>query len=127
MAANVIDASALGAVLFGEPKGPAMVERLRDRTLYAPALLPFEIANVCVTKLRRHPNRRGVLLEAFAMLDRIDINIVEIDHRETVDVAERFGLTAYDASYLWLAQRLDVELVTLDVRLARATERGTGA
>jgi predicted nucleic acid-binding protein len=29
-------------------------------------------------------------------------------------------LTGYDASYLWLAQRLDAELVTLDRPLGRA-------
>jgi len=29
-------------------------------------------------------------------------------------------LTGYDASYLWLAQRLNAELVTLDRDLARA-------
>jgi predicted nucleic acid-binding protein len=30
------------------------------------------------------------------------------------------GLSAYDASYLWLARDLDVELVTLDRQLAKA-------
>ena len=33
------------------------------------------------------------------------------------------GLTAYDASYLWLAQALDLELVTLDDDLSRAVTR----
>jgi len=28
-------------------------------------------------------------------------------------LAEQFRLTGYDASYLWLAQRLNAELVTL--------------
>jgi predicted nucleic acid-binding protein len=30
------------------------------------------------------------------------------------------GLSAYDASYLWLARRLGAELVTLDKQLAKA-------
>ena len=30
------------------------------------------------------------------------------------------GLTAYDASYLWLTRQLDADLVTLDQQLARA-------
>ena len=35
----------------------------------------------------------------------------------------RGSLTAYDASYVALAALLDVPLVTLDARLARAAER----
>jgi predicted nucleic acid-binding protein len=40
---KVIDASALGALLFGEPDGAAVAERLRGVGLIAPALLPFEV------------------------------------------------------------------------------------
>ena len=35
----------------------------------------------------------------------------------------RTGLTTYDASYLWLARDLGVELVTLDRQLAEAAEK----
>ena len=38
---------------------------------------------------------------------------------EVVTLAEAKQLTAYDASFLWLAQQLDVELVALDKTLAR--------
>jgi predicted nucleic acid-binding protein len=58
MAVKVVDASALGALLFGEPYGAAIAERLqrlRGAELIAPALLPFEVANICVRKMRRHP------------------------------------------------------------------------
>jgi hypothetical protein len=34
-------------------------------------------------------------------------------------LAAESGLTAYDASYLWLARTRDAELVTLDVALGR--------
>ncbi len=39
---------------------------------------------------------------------------------EVVSLALATGLTAYDASYLWLARLLGAELVTLDRRLAAA-------
>ncbi|HZT90151.1 MAG TPA: type II toxin-antitoxin system VapC family toxin [Stellaceae bacterium] len=38
----------------------------------------------------------------------------------SLDLAEAAGLTAYDASYLWLARALGAELVTLDRKLAAA-------
>jgi predicted nucleic acid-binding protein len=40
-----------------------------------------------------------------------------------VHLADKMGLTAYDASYLWLARRLDAELVTLDRKLAAVASR----
>jgi predicted nucleic acid-binding protein len=48
----------------------------------------------------------------------VAVEIVAVDHHEVVRLAEAFGLTAYDASYLWLARRLDAGLITLDRRLA---------
>jgi len=125
MTAKVVDASALAALLFGEPEGASVAERLQGVSLIAPALLPFEIANACVKKLRRHPDQRDALMTAFGMLDGMEVGIVEVDHGEVVGLAERSGLTAYDASYLWLARRTSYELVTLDRRLvaAEATDR----
>ena len=118
MAVKVVDAPALGALLFGEPDGAAVAERLRGAGLIAPALLPFEVANVCVKKMRRHPDQRDALMVAFGMLDRMEVAVVQVDHGEALVLAERSGLTAYDASYLWLARRMSAELVTLDRQLA---------
>ena len=50
------------------------------------------------------------------------LEIREIDHLAVLGLAERFDLSAYDASYLWLAHELEVELVTLDRRLVRAAD-----
>jgi predicted nucleic acid-binding protein len=120
MAAKVVDASALGALLFGEPDGAAVAERLRGAGLIAPALLPFEVANTCLKKMRRHPDQRDALMVAFGLLDRMEVRVVEVDLAEVLGVAERSGLTAYDASYLWLARMVGSELVTLDKRLEAA-------
>jgi predicted nucleic acid-binding protein len=120
MAVKVVDASALGALLFGEPDGAAVAQRLREASLVAPALLPFEVANICVKKMRRHPDQRDRLVVAYGMLHRMEVDAVEVDHGEVLGLAERSGLTAYDASYLWLARRMGSELVTLDRKLEAA-------
>lgn len=118
---KVVDASALGAVLFAEPQGAAVASRLRGGSLVAPSLLGYEISNVCLTKLRANPAQRAGFLAAFANWTDMGIELVAVDHAAVLDVAEQFALTSYDASYLWLAQRLGGELVTLDRRLASAT------
>ena len=120
MAAKVVDTSALAAVVFREDGAEEIDRQLADAVLIAPALLRFEMANVCRTKLRQYPNRREALLGQFAAQADIAIEIHAVDHLAVIELAERFGLTTYDASYLWLAHRLGVELVTLDRRLAQA-------
>ena len=46
MTAKVVDASAAGALLFGEPDAALVASRLTNATLAAPGLLPFEMANI---------------------------------------------------------------------------------
>jgi predicted nucleic acid-binding protein len=118
---KVVDASALAALLFAEPEAEAIAERLTGAKLTAPALLNYELANVCLTKIRRHPSQRDALRAAFGLAHRLKIETVAVDHAAVLDLAEATGLTAYDASYLWLARSLGGELVTLDRKLAAAS------
>ncbi|HKV00210.1 MAG TPA: type II toxin-antitoxin system VapC family toxin [Vineibacter sp.] len=118
--AKVVDASALAALLFAEPEAETIAERLEGVRLAAPALLDFELANVCLTKIRRQPSQREALRAAFRLAHRLRVETVAVDYAATLDLAEATGLTAYDASYLWLARELDAELVTLDQKLAAA-------
>ena len=124
MLVKVVDASSIGALLFGESEGLKIAGMLSGHRLVAPELLFFEVASICLKKLKRYPDQRRSILDAFKMLGRLAIEKVDIDHTEAVLLAERRGLTAYDASYLWLAMRLDAELVTLDQRLGEAWSAG---
>jgi predicted nucleic acid-binding protein len=114
MAVKMVDASALAALLFGDPDGEAVAGRLEDAHLVAPALLGLELANVCPIKTRRHPAQGPALTVAFALRHRLGVEEMAVDHDGSRDLAARTGLTAYDASYLWLARQLGAELVTLD-------------
>jgi predicted nucleic acid-binding protein len=117
---KVVDASAVAALLFGEPQANRVADRLKDASLYAPALLPFEVANVCLRKIRGHPADRDALIAAFALLDAMGIVTVAVEHAGVLALADATGLTAYDASYLWIADALGADLVTLDRQLERA-------
>jgi predicted nucleic acid-binding protein len=120
MPVKVVDASALAALLFGEPEAEAVAGRLGDARLVAPALLGFELANVCLIKSRRHPEKRIALMAAFRLRNQFGVEEVAVDHDGALELAAATGLTAYDASYLWLTQQLGADLVTLDQQLARA-------
>lgn len=117
---KVVDASAIAALLFGEPEASAIAARIEGAHLFAPQLLAFEIANVCWVKCRRHPDKQQALRRQYLSLDRLGIEAVAVDHSAVVDLALREDLTAYDASYLWTTRQLNAELVTLDKALIRA-------
>jgi predicted nucleic acid-binding protein len=119
MAAKVIDTSALAAVVFAQPDGQRIADQLEEHDLVAPHLLPFELANVCLTKIRRHPAKRELLLAGYEMANRLPLTFMAVNMTEVVALAEAKKLTAYDASFLWLVHQLDVELVTLDKTLAK--------
>jgi predicted nucleic acid-binding protein len=117
--AVVVDASALGAIMFGEPEGPALAEHLDHQTLLAPTLLDFEIANLALKKVRRRPELLPQIALSLEATLALPIARVSVPGAAAFALAATTGLTAYDASYLWLARSRDAELVTLDGELAR--------
>jgi predicted nucleic acid-binding protein len=121
---KVVDASAIVALLFNELTREEILPRLRHATLFAPSLIKFEVANVCLKKIRAaaFPAERQALLAAFSLLDALSISLETVNLEAAVVLAEQTKLSLYDASYLWLARALGAELVTLDEKLARADE-----
>ena len=123
-ATKVVDASAIAALLFGEPEAEAIAGRLDGYRLTAPNLLAFELANVCLVKCRRHPDKREALLAGLKLRGRLGVEEIAVDDDAVVVLALETGLTAYDASYLWLARQSGADLVTLDKALDRAAATG---
>jgi predicted nucleic acid-binding protein len=115
----VVDASAIGAIAFGEPDGPTLKAHLEGETLVAPALIDFELMNIAVKKARKRPETAGQIAVGLGAALQLPLTRVAVPGLEILVLASETGLTAYDAAYLWLARSRDVELVTLDKTLAR--------
>lgn len=122
---KVVDASALAALVFGEPESKDVASRLEDGILFAPDLLPYEMANICVMKMRRRPHEAAALRSAFRNFQELPIELRIVDTGSVLDLAVQKGLTAYDAAYFWLALELGAELVSLDKQLLRAAGQST--
>jgi predicted nucleic acid-binding protein len=122
----VVDASAIAAVLFGEPSADEVAERLGSAQLAAPSLLPYEIVSVASGKVRRGEVPTDTAMTALAVFARMRVLLHEPDFSEVFRLTLRTRLTTYDAAYLHLAQSLSAELVTLDDKLARVWSRLQG-
>lgn len=121
----VVDCSILVSHLFEEVDALQAAEALKGRALHAPALLPFEFANVARSKSRAGapPERVRAALTTF---DELRIVLRQAPTLALHDLALACGLSAYDAAYLWLAAELDAPLLTFDRRLALAAQRHLG-
>jgi predicted nucleic acid-binding protein len=119
--ARVVDASAIGAMLFGEPDGPWVHGLISGPTLIVPAMFHVELGNTCWTKLRRHPGESDALLNAWLDWNaQPPVAVMAVDLTGTMQIAREHKLTFYDASYLWLTRDRLADLISLDGKLVRA-------
>lgn len=118
---QVFDASAVfGALVGRSADGWWCDARLAEDMVAAPALMPFEVANV----VRRH-EARGALdptaaRRALDDLAGLDVDLVPFDVLAARAWELRANLTVHDASYVALAEILEARLVSLDRRLGHA-------
>ena len=118
----MLDASAIVELLLGTRLGRAVAARLADPSvgLHAPHLLDVEVAQA----LRRYVREGEVeSADAAAALEHLRALDIERHAHEPLLAriwALRENLTAYDATYVALAEALDTTLLTCDRRLARA-------
>ena len=117
MGAKVVDASVLDALVFGEARAREAREALGKDRLYAPRLMGYELAHVAVKKIARQPEERETILKALDLALRLEIQWVDVDMLAVTRLAVDKGLTAYDASYLYVSGSLGIPLVTFDDKL----------
>jgi predicted nucleic acid-binding protein len=114
---KVVDASALAAIAFAEPGADAVLDQIDGHRLHAPTLVVFELMNVAWKRARKQPAASALFLEALEVLEGLGLRFRGINQEEVVRLGLATGLSAYDASYLWLSRALDLPLVTLDRKL----------
>ncbi len=121
MTVIVVDASVLVAALGDDGvDGDQARERLRRHSLAAPELIDLEVTSVLRRLLLsgQLPARRAEL----TISDLVALPLRRVPHRALLPRcwSLRENLTVYDASYVALAEQLDVALVTADARLSKA-------
>ena len=117
----VVDASAVLEVLVGQPNEALVLRLAREDALHAPHLLDTEVLHV----LRRLEHRSELSAEQVGSArSRFDeLSIDRYPHRPLSDRVWhlRATLSAYDATYVALAEALDATMVTTDRRLVGAS------
>jgi predicted nucleic acid-binding protein len=120
----VVDASALVEYLLRTARGRLLesIFTRRETDLHIPALCDVEVAAVLRRGLlggRLQRTRAAQVIE-----DLRDLPLTRHGHQLLVERILLLGqnLSAYDATYVALAERLDAALLTADDRLTRAVQ-----
>jgi predicted nucleic acid-binding protein len=129
----VIDCSIAVAWLMPDEQAAiadSAIARVMVEGADVPNLFPTEVGNVFLVNVRRrrwpYASVAPALADLQALEIRQDTGAATDRLRDVVALAERHGLTVYDAAYLELALRLAAPLATLDNEL-RDAARAAGA
>jgi predicted nucleic acid-binding protein len=109
------------------PESDKLFERVRDDGAVVPGLWHLELGNILLQAEKRGRIGAG---DVAVRLDLIAELPISVDHettarawREILTMARAEGLTTYDATYLELAVRRGLPLLTKDNELARVARR----
>ena len=117
----VVDASVLAPALADDgPDGDAARAWLRAQSLVAPELIDLETTSVIRRQL--HAGHLDARRAQLALTDLVELPLRRTPHRPLLARCWelRKNVTVHDASYVALAEVLDVVLLTADARLANA-------
>jgi predicted nucleic acid-binding protein len=118
----VVDANIILYCFSDTPATAAAREvRRRDPDWIVPALWRFEILNALSVLRRSGAVTASQAAQIFSSADEVlQGREKQVDGVRILELAERLGITGYDAAYVALALQSGVDLVTEDRRLLRA-------
>ena len=129
----VLDNSVTMRWFFGDGKPQQLayarkaLDAMKQDSALVPATWGLEVANVIARAEAKGfvtEARSGAFLEMLQDVD-IEVDAATFQHAlsDTLQLARRYKLSAYDASYLELALRLGMPLATLDEDLQKAAKK----
>jgi len=129
----VLDTSVTMRWFFGDGKPQELayagkvLDAMKDANAFVPVTWGLEVANVIAKAEAKGlvtEARSGAFLEMLEGVDiEVDVATFARALSDTLQLARRYKLSAYDASYLELALRLGIPLATLDEDLQKAARK----
>jgi predicted nucleic acid-binding protein len=123
----VLDSSIALAWVYADETTDAVLrlfDNIRINGAWVPGLWRWEIANVLQLNVRRGRHagdfRDGALASLALLPAKVDAEADRQAWSATLRLAERHGLTVYDAAYLEIACRRKIGLASLDRQLRAA-------
>jgi predicted nucleic acid-binding protein len=130
VAGFVLDCSVAVSWLIPDEKNSislSVLEKVAEKGAIVPSIWHLEIGNVLLVTEHRGRITLEQRRSALHTLDELPIIIDTLTShhawQETIELAESYGLSLYDASYLELALRMNIPIATFDRQLKQAAHK----
>lgn len=119
----VADTNIFLAVALNEPETARIVEITAEASVLAPEILPYEIGNALSAMVKRRKLTAQEAANAERLAARIPVRLVSVDVRDSLTIASKHDIYAYDAYFLECARSLSRPLLTLDGRMRQVASQ----
>ena len=119
----VVDTSVIVAVIAHEPQRGALIRLTKGTDLLAPASVHWEIGNAFSAMLKRNRIELDQALQAIAAYRQIPIRYVDVELEDTLAIAARYAICAYDAYLIRCGLKFNAPLLSLDRGLLQVAEQ----
>jgi predicted nucleic acid-binding protein len=113
----VADASTFLAVVLNESDREWIIHKTMGKGIVSPEVLPYEIGNALIAVKRKGRLNDREALRAFNLYQRIAVRLVSVKIHDSIRIALRFNIYAYDAYYLQCCIENKLPLISLDDRM----------
>ncbi len=118
----VVDTSIIIAVLANEPVKKKLIKLTKGVELIAPMSVHWEIGNAFSAMLKRKRIDISKVIKAIQLYDSISITFVDVELEESLLIADKLNIYAYDAYLIACALKNHCQLITLDNGLISAAK-----
>jgi predicted nucleic acid-binding protein len=119
----IVDASVLVAVIGHEPQRGMLIELTKGADLLAPASVHWEVGNALSAMLKRNRIELDQAMQAIAAYRQIPIRYVDVELEDTLEIAARYAIYAYDAYLIRCGLKFGAPLLSLDRGLLSVAEQ----
>lgn len=118
-----MDASYMMAFLMVDEKVDQKVDeeiKAEKLKIFTPPIFEAELFNGILMAHRRERVTWKECHHLYLTYQRLMVIQEKVEINEVFELAKELGLTVYDASYVWLARKMGVELLTHDRKMSGA-------
>lgn len=123
----ILDASVILKMIFEEQDTNLVFQLIENHItgkekMAAPELLYYELANVLATKTPLSVKSSSSALTEIFNLEIETYTLGVEEFLSSINISYKYKISVYDASYMILAERLNCNFITADVKLVKKTK-----
>lgn len=123
----ILDASVILKMIFEEQDTNLVLQLIENHItgkekMAAPELLYYELANVLATKTPLSVKSSSSALTEIFNLEIETYTLGVEEFLSSINISYKYKISVYDASYMILAERLNCNFITADVKLVKKTK-----